>query len=412
MDYTENLKMNRPEPADQFDLEHWNHNTDILDAYAKQETDERKAADDKLQKEIDASLKMENITGVLPVEQGGTGKTERQEALNELSSEVQLKDDIGEDDEVVFIHRTKSDESLGVEASHDVQNVKMNALAQKVFEIIKTRTFAKDSNGFVPMAGSVGSAAFLSAQGTWDNPSFVESKIEANSSQTVSVSDNTIIRITAGQSISVILEDCVKLGCTVTFINSTAITHTLSCNSVAANKLSTIQPNAFFKIAWNGSKWQNIVAPGVGKRITQYPQEESPTDVYPCTSWEEISYDGTFFRASGGNAAAFIEKSGVLSKQEQSIQSHKHDFSWSGTHNHGVTDPGHSHGYELGVNDSGTGHGGERTSRYFSNASTYSAKTRISVNSATISISGTTESAGGNETRPENFTIRIWKRTA
>lgn len=427
MDYTENLKMNRPEPADQFDLNHWNHNTDILDAYAKQETDERKAADDKLQKEIDASLKMENITGVLPVEQGGTGKTERQEALNELSSEVQLKDDIGEDDEVVFIHRTESDESLGVEASHDVQNVKMNALAQKVFEIIKTRTFAKDSNGFVPMAGSAGSAgsaAFLSAQGTWDNPSFVESKIEANSSQTVSVSDNTIIRITAGQSISVILEDCVKLGCTVTFINSTAITHTLSCNSVAENKLSTIQPNAFFKIAWNGSKWQNIVAPGVGKRITQYPQEENPTDVYPCTAWEEISYDGAFFRASGGNAAAFIEKSGVLSKQESQNKAHSHEMDSAGGHKHGRGDMEISGAISgLGVNMRVSG------ACYVSSAYSGSNPRMISDSDArTISFlasrtwtgntsengshSHTVHDDGGSESRPENYTIKIWKRTA
>ena len=425
MDYTENLKMNRPEPADQFDLEHWNHNTDILDAYAKQETDERKAADDKLQKEIDASLKMENITGVLPVEQGGTGKTERQEALNELSSEVQLKDDIGEDDEVVFIHRTKSDESLGVEASHDVQNVKMNALSQKVFEIIKTRTFAKDSNGFVPMAGSAGSAAFLSAQGTWDNPSFVESKIEANSSQTVSVSDNTIIRITAGQSISVILEDCVKLGCTVTFINSTAITHTLSCNSVAANKLSTIQPNAFFKIAWNGSKWQNIVAPGVGKRITQYPQEESPTDVYPCTSWEEISYDGAFFRASGGNAAAFIEKSGVLSKQEQSIQSHSHTIDH--THTRGTFNiTGQIAGAPCGKNHFSSsyangafnlvnwGYGKTEGVKWNSDSSLIA--NFVASRTWTGETSGPSEensgSTGDTETKPANYTIRVWKRTA
>lgn len=424
MDYTENLKMNRPEPADQFDLEHWNHNTDILDAYAKQETDERKASDDKLQKEIDASLKMENITGVLPVEQGGTGKTERQEALNELSSEVQLKDDIGEDDEVVFIHRTKSDESLGVEASHDVQNVKMNTLAQKVFEIIKTRTFAKDSNGFVPMAGSAGSAAFLSAQGTWDNPSFVESKIEAKSSQTVSVSDNTIIRITAGQSISVILEDCVKLGCTVTFINSTAITHTLSCNSVAANKLSTIQPNAFFKIAWNGSKWQNIVAPGVGKRITQYPQEEAPTDVYPCTSWEEISYDGAFFRASGGNAAAFIEKSGNLSKQESQNKAHSHEMDSAGEHNHNRGN------MEISGAISGLGSNmGTSGAHYVSNSYSGSNPRMVTDNDArTISFlasrtwtgntskngshSHTVHDDGGSESRPENYTIRIWKRTA
>ena len=424
MDYTENLKMNRPEPADQFDLEHWNHNTDILDAYAKQETDERKASDDKLQKEIDASLKMENITGVLPVEQGGTGKTERQEALNELSSEVQLKDDIGENDEVVFIHRTKSDESLGVEASHDVQNVKMNALAQKVFEIIKNRTFAKDSNGFVPMAGSAGSAAFLSAQGTWDNPSFVESKIEANSSQTVSVSDNTIIRITAGQSISVILEDCVKLGCTVTFINSTAITHTLSCNSVAANKLSTIQPNAFFKIAWNGSKWQNIVAPGVGKRITQYPQEESPTDVYPCTAWQEISYDGAFFRASGGNAAAFIEKSGDLSKQESQNKAHSHKMDSAGEHNHNrgnmeisgaISGLGVSMGASGACYVSNAYSGSNPRITSDSDARTISflaSRTWTGNTSKDGSHSHTVHDDGGSESRPENYTIKIWKRTA
>ena len=425
MDYTENLKMNRPEPADQFDLEHWNHNTDILDAYAKQETDERKASDDKLQKEIDASLKMENITGVLPVEQGGTGKTKRQEALNELSSEVQLKDDIGEDDEVVFIHRTESDESLGVEASHDVQNVKMNALAQKVFEIIKTRTFAKDSNGFVPMAGSAGSAAFLSAQGTWDNPSFVESKIEANSSQTVSVSDNTIIRITAGQSISVILEDCVKLGCTVTFINSTAITHTLSCNSVAANKLSTIQPNAFFKIAWNGSKWQNIVAPGVGKRITQYPQEESPTDVYPCTSWQEISYDGAFFRASGGNAAAFIEKSGVLSKQSQSLQSHSHTINH--THTRGTMDitgqiagaPCSSNYFSSNYANGafslvGWGYGKTQSVKWNPDSSLIAnfVASRTWTGETSGPTNGNSGSTGDAETRPSNYSVRIWKRTA
>ena len=424
MDYTENLKMNRPEPADQFDLEHWNHNTDILDAYAKQETDERKAADDKLQKEIDASLKMENITGVLPVKQGGTGKTERQEALNELSSEVQLKDDIGEDDEVVFIHRTESDKSLGVEASHDVQNVKMNTLAQKVFEIIKTRTFAKDSNGFVPMAGSAGSAAFLSAQGTWDNPSFVESKIEANSSQTVSVSDNTIIRITAGQSISVILEDCVKLGCTVTFINSTAITHTLSCNSVAANKLSTILPNAFFKIAWNGSKWQNIVAPGVGKRITQYPQEESPTDVYPCTSWQEISYNGAFFRAAGGNAATFIEKSGVLSKQGSQNKAHSHGMDSAGGHSHGrgnmeISGAISGLGINMGTSGahyvSGAYSGSNPRIVSDSDARTISflaSRTWTGNTSKNGSHSHTVHDDGGSESRPENYTIKIWKRTA
>ena len=175
------------------------------------------------------------------------------------------------------------------------------------------------------------------------------------------------------------------------------------------NKLSGIEESGNTSIY---KTMFDLVRP-IGDTYVQYPQQASPNELWgDISTWKEVNYDGAFFRASGGNAAAFIEKSGVLSKQGQGIQSHNHNFSWSGTHNHGVTDPGHSHGYVLGVDDGGSGSGGERTRRYFSDASTYGARTGISVNSATISISKTTESAGGNETRPENFTIRIWKRTA
>ena len=51
----------------------------------------------------------------------------------------------------------------------------------------------------------------------------------------------------------------------------------------------------------------------VGITYVQYPQQKSPQELFPKTTWEEISYDGAFFRAAGGNAADFIEKSGVLS---------------------------------------------------------------------------------------------------
>lgn len=214
-------------------------------------------------------------------------------------------------------------------------------------------------------------------------------------------------------------------------INNNFTTNNLFADIITVNNLDVLNITVDKEAGTNGQvigkvnkkvKWVNVLDVSISAIIdavwpigviyTQYPQQKSPQEIFPNTVWEELKYDGAFFRASGGNAAAFIEKSGVLSKQEQSIQSHKHDFSWAGEHSHGVTDPGHSHGYELGVDDGGNGHGGERTGRHFSNASTYSATTGISVNSATISISGTTESTGGNEIRPENFTIRIWKRTA
>ena len=176
-------------------------------------------------------------------------------------------------------------------------------------------------------------------------------------------------------------------------------------------KLITLDNLNHFKEKLNATNF-DLIYP-VGVTYTQYPQQASPMELWGSFStWRVVNYDGAFFRAEGTNANAFIEKSGVLSKQGQSIQSHDHDFSWSGTHYHDITDPGHSHGYELGIDDGGEGHGGERTGRYSSNASTYDATTGISINSATVSISGTTAPAGGNETRPENFTIRIWKRTA
>lgn len=151
----------------------------------------------------------------------------------------------------------------------------------------------------------------------------------------------------------------------------------------------------------------DIVWP-IGVLYTQYPQQKSPQELFPNTTWEEVNYSGAFFRASGGNAAAFNG-----GKQGQSIQSHSHPFSWSGSHSHPITDPGHSHSIPTGTQD---GHDEGLNDHAFDTSpnahSTVSSKTDITIDSATISISGTTGSAGGNETRPANYTIRIWKRTA
>lgn len=166
------------------------------------------------------------------------------------------------------------------------------------------------------------------------------------------------------------------------------------------------------KVKWvnvtdvNGKAIIDMVWP-IGVIYTQYPQQKSPQELFPNTTWEEVNYGGAFFRASGGNAAAFNG-----GKQGQGIQSHDHGFSWSGSHSHGITDPGHSHNLELGVDDGGFGHGGERTKRHYGWTSSAYGKTGISIDSETISISGTTGPAGGDETRPANYTVRIWKRTA
>ena len=193
------------------------------------------------------------------------------------------------------------------------------------------------------------------------------------------------------------------------------VTNNLDVSDITVNKTAGTEGQVIGKEDGN-VKWVNVIDVSakaiidtvwpIGVIYTQYPQQKSPQELFPNTTWEVVNYDGAFFRAEGTNANAFNGD-----KQGQSIQSHNHDFSWSGSHSHGVTDPGHRHSYGLGVND-GHGNGGRRSEDYYGMDITSFEKTGISINSETISISGTTGPAGGNETRPANYTIRIWKRTA
>ena len=58
----------------------------------------------------------------------------------------------------------------------------------------------------------------------------------------------------------------------------------------------------------------------IGVTYTQYPQQASPMDLWGTFStWKVINYDGAFFRAEGTNANAFIKKTGVLVKQNESV---------------------------------------------------------------------------------------------
>jgi len=150
----------------------------------------------------------------------------------------------------------------------------------------------------------------------------------------------------------------------------------------------------------------------VGITYVQYPQQKSPQELFPKTTWEEISYDGAFFRASGGNAAAFIEKSGNLVKQGQSIQSHKHSASFSGNKQTGDVylnnnvNSGSPIGSCSGVFSSiGSSSINLDSGSWSSRPSGF----RLSITpSGSVSIGNT----GDKETRPDNYTIRIWKRTA
>lgn len=170
----------------------------------------------------------------------------------------------------------------------------------------------------------------------------------------------------------------------------------------------------------------------VGSVYTQYPQQASPNELWgEFSTWEEIDYSGAFFRASGGNAEAFIEKTGVLSKQKDQNKAHSHGGSVAdaGSHTHtrgtmditgyigdldrwrgALTSLGGNAFYSSGVvlsSDGKSGDAGNIQAAKFQASRTWTGET-----SSNGQHAHTINSDGGTEARPMNYTVRVWKRTA
>lgn len=167
----------------------------------------------------------------------------------------------------------------------------------------------------------------------------------------------------------------------------------------------------------------------IGFTYVQFPQQASPNELWGnISTWKVVDYDGAFFRAAGGNAAAYINKTGVLSKQGQSIQSHNHYFTPSGSisstcSGRGSLYSGLGKGYSnlslaLGRSDGGNtviaGYNESSSKGYVSanSAGNNFLSISVSVSSSFWGTRKSSESSGDIETRPDNLTIRIWKRTA
>ena len=152
--------------------------------------------------------------------------------------------------------------------------------------------------------------------------------------------------------------------------------------------------------------------PPINATYVQYPQCKSPQEIWFTATWVELDYGGAFFRASGGNANAFIEEGGALSKQFGQNASHSHRISLTTTSN------GY-HSHSLIVNSSHDDSGADNSTAFRTdeNYQTY-ARTMAGGNGTSATgthahdINGDTQANGGSECRPDNYTIRIWKRTA
>ncbi|NLK47153.1 MAG: hypothetical protein GX297_10960 [Treponema sp.] len=144
---------------------------------------------------------------------------------------------------------------------------------------------------------------------------------------------------------------------------------------VNAKDPSAVSSNAFYV--------KSEPAIPIGFVYVQFPGEMSPQELFGCGTWQDITslFAGAFFRAEGGNASAF-----GAGLQNMMIQSHNHGISF---HSSPVT----------WLSGASLRHGGMSQSYFITGG-------------GAGAISATITAAGGAETRPVNYTIKIWKRTA
>lgn len=265
----------------------------------------------------------------------------------------------------------------------------------------------------------------------------------------VSASDSTTqveydakLSISAAVAVTLALNSATYTGCKVNIVNTTSIAHTLTypliSGGTTTTKTATLLENSITKLMWTGNTWQNISAPAVGRRVVQYPQEKSPSVIYPCTEWEELDFGGAFFRTfksgvsddfisdetldlsdtdtyaqSQGTAVNGLTFTGIA--DTSGVQSANPTFNMSGNHDHNLNIPPFNDGGYSDWKWGGSVGYNQRQNYRTWNVSTYTmpnvSGTVSGTHKHTFTTAGTVSSED-SETSPVNLTIKVWKRIA
>ena len=154
MNYSENLQLNMPEPADQFNLEHWNENTQKLDETIHNEIQTRTHESEQFNLDLETERQarengdvdaknLENATGVLSIEHGGTGKNTVNDALDNLFSQLQSQTDNQGTDNFIF------------KTGENIKGVQLSNLANSIYNMIASKIGATIPVGVIyPFGGS------------------------------------------------------------------------------------------------------------------------------------------------------------------------------------------------------------------------------------------------------------------
>jgi len=143
----------------------------------------------------------------------------------------------------------------------------------------------------------------------------------------------------------------------------------------------------------------------VGFVYIQFPNQSSPADLFPDYRWENITpqYAGAFFRVEGGNASAFESGLQDDATATTGLNTSLVSCPFTTTHAHCLC-PVRTTMERNRTRCVNCGVGNQTISCNICQC----VYTTPSANGHTHNVTLT----GGVETRPINYTIRLWKRTA
>lgn len=152
--------------------------------------------------------------------------------------------------------------------------------------------------------------------------------------------------------------------------------------------------------------------PSINSIYVQYPQQKSPSEIWFLAEWQELNYGGAFFRSNGGNASSFITSNDTLIPQDECIKKHT-TGNMSANATGKIYDSYHEGGFDSSDGNLTSINGDSSYSGTVNNLRWLSASSKPWLLKINVEHTHTYGNDNDNpETRPINYTIKIWKRIA
>lgn len=158
MNYSLNLDLLEPTPGDQYNIDHFNQNAEILDEHIHNLEESSDALSQALNTGLsaeraareagdEASRQFANLQGVCPVAKGGTGSTTKQDAIDNLFSEIPQLLSVNDTDMFTFLR------------SGSVKKTTLDIFVRKLYELIKPMIGSPIETAMIlPFASEFGTA--------------------------------------------------------------------------------------------------------------------------------------------------------------------------------------------------------------------------------------------------------------